>query len=197
MVRDRLGRQSGRRSASLIPIGARGTLRLVTEIERVLRVLEAAGVRYLVVGGVAVVLHGHPRFTADLDLAVALEPSNVRSAFAALATLGYRPRVPVSVEIFADPGERQRLVQEKGMTVLSFSSPELPMTEVDVFADPPFVFEETYRRADRVELGEVSVHVASIRDVIAMKRRVGRAKDLEDVAMLARLARDRGEPIDD
>lgn len=168
----------------------------MTEIERVLRALETAGVRYLVVGGVAVVLHGHPRFTADLDLAVALEPANVRAAFTALATLGYRPRVPVSAEMFADPEQRRRLVVEKGMTVLSFASPELPMTEVDVFADPPFVFAETYERAARVDLGDVAVRVASIRDVIVMKRRVGRPKDLEDVAVLERLARDRGEPID-
>ena len=174
----------------------RGTLRRVTEIERVLQALEAAGVRYLVVGGVAVVLHGHPRFTADLDLAIALAPSNVHAAFSALASLGYRPRVPVSAEIFADAVARQRLVEEKGMTVLSFASPALPMTEVDVFADPPFVFDEIHERANRVELGDVSVRVASIRDVIAMKRLVGRSKDLEDVAALERLAQDREEPSD-
>lgn len=168
----------------------------MTEIERVLRALEAAGVRYLVVGGVAVVLHGHPRFTADLDLAIALEPANVHAAFAALAGLGYRPRVPVSAALFADTGERQRLVLEKSLTVLSFASPELPMTEVDVFADPPFAFDETWDRATVVDLGEVPVRVVSIRDVVAMKRRVGRPKDLEDVAMLERIARDRGEPLD-
>lgn len=168
----------------------------MTEIERVLRALEVAGVRYLVVGGVAVVLHGHPRFTADLDLAIALEPSNVHAAFAALATLGYRPRVPVSREMFADPEQRRRLVAEKGMTILSFVSPELKLTEVDVFAELPFAFEETYARAARVELSEVSVRVASIRDVIDMKRQAGRPKDLEDVAVLERLARARGEPAD-
>jgi hypothetical protein len=44
--------------------------------------LGQAQARYLVVGGVAVVLHGHPRFTADLDLVVALDPDNVRRVFA-------------------------------------------------------------------------------------------------------------------
>lgn len=168
----------------------------MTEIERVLRALEGAGVRYLVVGGVAVVLHGHPRFTADLDLALALEPANISAGFTALGELGYRPRVPVSLEVFSDPDRRQRLVAEKGMTVLSFSSPELPMTEVDVFADPPFSFDEAYARARRFDLGGVSVPAASIQDLIAMKRRAGRAKDLEDVAALEQLARDAGEPGD-
>ncbi len=88
----------------------------MTEIERVLHALEAAGVRYLVVGGVAVVLHGHPRLTADLDLALALDTGNVRAAFAALAGLGYRPRVPVTAESFADAGGRARRGPPNGQT---------------------------------------------------------------------------------
>jgi len=82
------------------------------------------------------------------------------------------------------------------MVVLSFASPEVPLTEVDVFAAPPFAFEDVYRRAHRVELGErgdVGAWVASLADVIDMKRRAGRAKDLEDVDALERLARDREE----
>lgn len=157
----------------------------MTEVGRIVRALEAAGVRYLVVGGVAVVLHGHPRFTADLDLAVALEPANVHAVFAALATLGYGPRVPVSAARFADPHERQRLVEEKGMPVLSFASPALPMTEVDVFADPPFPFEETYRRAQVVELGAGAIRVASIRDLVEMKRRGAAARGSREAAPAA------------
>lgn len=160
----------------------------MTEIERVLLALESARVRYLVVGGVAVVLHGHPRLTADLDLALALDTENVRAAFAALAGLGYRPRVPVTAESFADADERARLVHEKGMTVLSLFSPSLPLTEVDVFADPPLVFEEAYARSVVMDLGGTSVRVAAIADVIEMKRTAGRPKDLEDIAVLERLA---------
>lgn len=49
-----------------------------TDFERIFETLSRARVRYLVAGGVAVVLHGHPRFTADLDLILALDPPNVR-----------------------------------------------------------------------------------------------------------------------
>jgi hypothetical protein len=65
--------------------------------------LQRGQVRYLVVGGVAVVLNGHPRFTADLDRVVALDPGNARAAIAGLARLGYRPRAPVDGALFADP----------------------------------------------------------------------------------------------
>ena len=52
------------------------------ELERIFAALDASDARYLVVGGVAVVLHGHPRLTADLDLVIALDPANVRAAAA-------------------------------------------------------------------------------------------------------------------
>lgn len=111
------------------------------ELERVLSALDAAGVRYLVVGGVAVVLHGHPRMTADLDLVLELAPENVRAAFAA----------------------------------------------------PPFDFEMARARALVADLGGLRIPVASIEDLVAMKRRAGRPKDLEDMRVLRALAAERGD----
>jgi hypothetical protein len=72
------------------------------------KVLNADGVRYVVVGGVAVVLHGHPRMTADIDLVVDLHPSEAKRAIRSLTGMGLRPRVPVEPEAFADPERRQR-----------------------------------------------------------------------------------------
>ena len=66
-----------------------------SDLLRIFEALERAGAKYLVVGGVAVVLHGHLRVTADVDLVIKLEPNNVRTSMQALATLGFRPRAPV------------------------------------------------------------------------------------------------------
>ena len=110
------------------------------DLERIFAALETSGARYLVVGGVAVVLHGHPRFTADLDLVLALDRQNLRAGLAALEGLGYRPRAPVSLEHFLDPETRRGWAEEKGMTVFSLWSPELPATEIDLFASEPFPF---------------------------------------------------------
>ena len=161
------------------------------ELERVLRALDSAGVRYLVVGGVAVVLHGHPRMTADLDLVIGFAAENVRATFSALESLGYRPRVPVTPADLADAAIRGRLVEEKGMTVLSLFSPELPLTEVDVFAELPFDFEAAFARALVADFGSFRVPVASIEDLISMKQRAGRPKDSEDVRVLQALAAER------
>jgi len=162
------------------------------DLERIFAALERSGARYLVVGGVAVVLHGHPRFTADLDLVLALDPANLRRALDALSRLGYRPRAPVSLDEFLDPATRQRCIEEKGMTVLSLSSPAIPTTEVDLFASEPFPFDAAYGRALRADLRDVVVTVASLPDLIALKRRAGRPQDLEDVRILEAIERELG-----
>jgi hypothetical protein len=153
-------------------------------IEQVLAALDDDRVRYLVVGGVAVVLHGHLRTTAGLDLVIALVPDNVRRALAALGRLGFRPRAPVRAEEFADPATRERWEVEKGMTVFSLSSERITGIEVDLFVREPFDFEEAYRRAVHVALDTTSATVASIEDLLAMKRAAGRPLDLADVAAL-------------
>jgi hypothetical protein len=161
-----------------------------SDLERIFAALEASGARYLVVGGVAVVLHGHLRFTADLDLVLALDAANVEAALSALERLGYRPRAPVALRAFADAEQRGEWERTKGMTVFSLWSGELPGTEVDLFVSDPLRFEVAWPRRLRAELGSVTVDVAGLADLIEMKRRAGRPHDLEDVRALEAIQRD-------
>ncbi len=156
-------------------------------IEHVLATLEDSDVRYLVVGGVAVVLHGHLRTTADLDLVVQLERENVRRALLALEGMGFRPRSPVPLESFADEEVRHRLVAEKGLTVFSLWCPDEPGLEVDLFAEEPFDFDAVHARSVRVPLDETEVSVVALDDLIALKEKVGRTRDREDVEALRAL----------
>ena len=159
-------------------------------LTEIFRAFDDAEVRYLVVGGVAVVLHGYPRFTADLDLVVELTASNASAAIAALQTLGYRPRAPVRAEDFADEDIRASWREEKGLTVFSLWSPSCPGTEVDLFVEEPFDFGEAWsRRLDAVLDDGTTVHVVGIDDLRALKARVGRPKDVDDIAQLDAIAR--------
>lgn len=157
-------------------------------IATILEALDAAGVRYVVVGGVAVVLHGHLRFTADLDLIIALERENVRATLDTLKALGFQPRAPVAAELFADPETRACWVRDKGLTVFSLWSSRFPGTDVDLFAEEPIPFADLSARAKRVSLPPMSVPVASIPDLVTLKRAAGRPMDLEDIAALERIA---------
>lgn len=150
----------------------------------IFQALGAAGVRYVVVGGVAVVLHGHPRLTADLDLVVDLAPEQARAAIDALTTLGFTPRLPVDAAGFADPEVRRSWVEGKGMTVFTMWDPQDPTRAVDLFVVEPIAFDELWERSELINLGTTTARVASIDDLIAMKREAGRAMDLEDVEAL-------------
>jgi len=161
-------------------------------IELVLAALERAGVRYLVVGGVAVVLHGHLRTTADLDLVISLEPGNTRRTVEALAQLGFRSRAPVPLEQFADAAAREVWVAEKDLTVFSLWSPAHAGLEVDLFVREPFDFEAAWRRRATVALDTTAASVAAIEDVMALKRAAGRPQDLADVAALEVILRAKG-----
>lgn len=164
-----------------------------SDFERIFVALQAARVRYLVVGGVAVVLHGHLRFTADLDLVVQLERGNILAAIDAFEPLGYRPRPPVPARAFADEAQRSAWVRSKGLTVFSLWSPELAGTEVDLFVEEPLPFDEAYARAVRVDLGSAVATVVGLEDLISLKRAAGRPKDADDLRALEAIARDRAE----
>jgi hypothetical protein len=94
---------------------------------------------------------------------------------------------------FAKAESRARWIEEKGMVVLSLWSPNLPATELDLFASEPFPFEAAYARALRADLGSVIATVAGLEDLIALKRSAGRPQDLDDVRALEALASDAGE----
>ncbi len=160
---------------------------MVGEIEGILDALNRAQARYIVVGGVAVVLHGYLRTTADLDLVIQLEPANVRRAMIALSELQYRPRAPVPAEAFAEQSVREQWIREKGLQVFSLWSPAHPTLEIDILVSEPFDFDTVYSRALRVPLEKTEVIVLALEDLIALKKRVGRPRDQEDIAALESL----------
>ncbi|MGH6804735.1 MAG: hypothetical protein ACREC3_15425 [Methyloceanibacter sp.] len=154
-------------------------------IQAVLRTLNAAAVRYLIAGGLAVVAHGYLRFTADVDLILDLEEGNVRRALAALTGLGYRPRPPVPMEQFADPSVRDEWRKKKGLTAFSLYSPAHTATEVDLFVDCPLDFERAYASALRLDIApDVPATFVGYDDLVALKRQARRPQDLLDLEQL-------------
>jgi hypothetical protein len=156
--------------------------------------LEESGARYVVVGGLAVVLHGYARLTADVDLVVDLSPGEAVKVVAALTRIGMVPRAPVDARDFADAAKRREWIEEKGMRVFSMYDPRRPLVEVDVFVEPPIAFEDLWERSESVEVGGRSIRVASIPDLIEMKKEAGRPKDAEDVAALEAIMARRDGP---
>jgi hypothetical protein len=161
---------------------------MARRFEPVLQTLNDAGVRYLVVGGVAVVLHGHLRTTADLDLVVELSPANLGRALEALEASGFRPRPPVPLRSFADPETRRSWIETKNLQVFSLWHPDLPGFEVDLFVEEPFDFDDAWGRRVTVDLESTTAPVVALGDLVELKKRAGRGRDLDDVAALEDIA---------
>lgn len=156
--------------------------------EPVFAALGRRRVRFVVVGGVAVVLHGHPRLTVDLDLVVDLTRDQAEAAVDALVDdLGLRPRLPVDPHDLADAEVREGWVRDRNLEVLSFHDPDQPLLEVDVFARDPVPFDDLWARSVVIPVGATEVRVASIDDLIAMKRASDRAQDRADIEALEEL----------
>ena len=165
---------------------------IVALYEPLFDALNRAEVRYVLVGGVAIVLHGFARLTGDVDLAIDLQPVEARKAVVALGQLGLRPRLPVDPLEFADPAVRARWVREKHMRVFTFVDPANPMLVVDCFAADMLPFDGLWARAEVKALTSTTVRVASIADLIALKRQAGRPQDLQDIEALQDIQRRRG-----
>lgn len=152
--------------------------------------LERRGIRYLVAGGFAVNFHQVQRATVDLDLIVKLERANVLAFVDLLTGLGFRPRVPVDPKDFADEDKRAEWVREKGMMVFSFVHGQSPLEVIDVFSEEPWPFDELESRQFHVRAFGTTIPVVGKADLIAMKERAGRDKDLFDIAQLRKVPDD-------
>ncbi len=126
-------------------------------------------VKYLVIGGIAAVLHGVPRATFDLDILIEASPDNAQRLLDAL-------------------------IEADFATATLITADELLAHEITIFRDrvridaqtstPGIKFEDAWQKRVAMTYQGQEFYVASKEDVIASKRAAGRDKDLEDVRML-------------
>lgn len=159
----------------------------MTRYEEVFAALADAAVRFVVVGGVAVVLHGHLRQTVDADIVIDLDDAPALRAIEVLSGLGLEPRLPVDAAQFADSATRGTWIEERGMRVFTMLDPRDPFFELDLFVESPIPFDELFGHAKPVTLGGREIRIASIDHLIQMKRAASRYKDLDDIQELERL----------
>lgn len=163
-------------------------------LREIFKVLADAKADYVVVGGFAVIMHGHLRATRDLDLVIGLSSDNCRRALQALEGIGMRPRLPVTMDDFADPAKRAEWISVRNMLVFQLWDPHNAERSVDVFVREPIDFAEMHAEAVRKDLDGVSIPVASIRHLIRLKQAAGRRQDIDDIDALREIAKETGQP---
>ena len=141
------------------------------------------GVEYLVVGGVAVQVHGHRRTTKDLDIVPAPERSNFGGLASALDELDAR--------VAGQAGAPVALTDAEQLSIAPIVPPLLTRHgELHVLNEPKGAasYEQMRGRALVLDLSGLEVAVVGLDDLVRMKRASGRPEDLEDIAVLLTVA---------
>jgi hypothetical protein len=146
-------------------------------------------VDFVVVGGVAAVVHGSVAFTQDLDIAYAPDIGNVDRLGAVLVHLDARLRGVTDDVPFVLDGRTLRHTRVLTLTT--------PLGSIDLLAQPDGApaYDTLRIHAALEDVAGVRVRVASLDDLIAMKKAAGRPKDLvavEELEAIQRLQRELG-----
>ncbi len=143
---------------------------------QICQALNAAGAQYLVIGGIACILHGYVRATTDIDVLIERSPDNAERVLAGLARVGYGfAREWTAKELLARP-----------ITVIGDDP------AVDVFTVAWSVkYEQAVSRAASAVVEGVVIPFIGLDDLIATKR-TGRLQDAADIEVLEEIRRGRG-----
>jgi predicted nucleotidyltransferase len=145
----------------------------VTGFGRILEDLNQAGVRYVLIGGIALIRHGVVRATRDVDAVFDPDPANVERIRGLVSRWGATRPDGSPVPEGAISGERSiHLSTEAG--------------ELDLVSEAAagISFSELLMRAESKKVDGVEAPICSLADLVAMKRAVGRERDLVDLADL-------------
>lgn len=146
------------------------------DVRDFLRLLAAHEVRYLIVGGIAVIYYGYGRLTGDVDFLYDCSSDNSRRLWSALCEF-WQGAVPAlsSAEELANPD-----------LVVQFGRPPNRIDLIGNLDSVPFAEAWNTRTHETIDVGgmQVPVWLLSLRDLRAAKREAGRAKDLDDLEHL-------------
>jgi hypothetical protein len=145
-------------------------IELPPDFSEFLRLLNAHGVSYLIIGGYAVGFHGHPRATADIDIWIPRRADTAARVVAAIREFGF-DTPELAPDLFLRPDQVVRL--------------GVPPVRIEVLTSIAGVeFDECAPRAVRTTFGDVPVHIIGLADLKANKQAAGRHQDLADLEHL-------------
>lgn len=151
--------------------------------KEVILALEKNDVTYVIVGGFAAVMHGCNRFTADLDIIVDFNKSNIESLVKSMESIGFSARLPINPLELADTNKRQEWIA-RNMQVFTFLKSNNPLFLLDVFIYHPIDFSTLLKSSKDYPYEGGKIKVCDIDSLISLKKMANRPKDMEDIKQL-------------
>ncbi len=154
------------------------------DYRNLLEALARGECRVILVGGVAAVLHGSARFTADVDVIYDRSEDNLRRIVKAVAPLDPYPRdAPPGLPFLWD---EETLRRGLNFTLTTRLGP------LDLFGEVPGggTWQTLHHKSQRFRIDDFELLVVGLRDLIALKRAAGRPKDYESISELEALLDD-------
>lgn len=148
------------------------------------RELQKHDVQYVVVGGIAINLHGVERATMDVDLVLAMNEANLQRFLRVATELELKPSLPVKIESLCDAAQLDKWVKEKHMIAFCLRPSSKTAPSVDIIVRPTVSFESMYQNRVEKDIGGVRFKLVSVDDLIALKTGTGRTKDASDIVAL-------------
>lgn len=150
-------------------------------INKVCNALAQQKVRYAIVGGYAVALHGAVRGTMDVDIAIDWDLSTLRRTEKVLKKLGLVSRLPISAnDVFQF---RDEYITNRNLVAWNFYNPE----DVSQLIDIIITYDLKDKGRQRLHTAAGPIHVLQLDELIRMKRASGRPQDIEDADALEKL----------
>lgn len=145
-----------------------------TLLAKLARTFDGAGISYMIIGGQAVLLHGEPRLTRDIDVTLGCDATELPRVLSAIKAAGLHPSV-AGIEGF---------VRRTNVLPLTDGTTAI---RVDLIFSFTTYETEAIRRSVAVPFADTNVQFAAVEDLIIHKLVAGRPRDIEDVrGVLAR-----------
>jgi hypothetical protein len=157
------------------------------QIKKIFDVLNNFKVRYLVCGGLAVNIYGIPRMTADIDLLLDFDETNILNFENATKYLLFKSLIPLPINNFINKEERIKIINEKNLIAYSYFNSSAGYMNIDVLLDTPIEFNDLWKQKTERKLGETSIYLVSMEDLIDLKKYANRIQDQKDVLLLSKL----------
>ncbi len=137
--------------------------------------LEAAKIRYAIVGGYALAFHGIVRATMDIDLILSLNLQQFEKAEKALLSINLKSRLPIRAQDVIKM--RKEYIENRNLTSWSFVDYQDPTRQVDILITD----DVTNMTVQKITIKQRKIAVVSLEDLLQMKVKAGRPQDLIDI----------------